>query len=113
MKIEYTIKGITLNEYEMYDIMKFYEAHCSAEYILENYNVTEEQAIELGYEVRRLMDKYGGDEEDAIYEAMRNLHISEIEDEDDDEDCTSSAERGDYSPSNPWDAPGMSIKDFI
>ena len=20
---------------------------------------------------------------------------------------------GDYSPSNPWDAPGMSIKDFI
>ena len=24
-----------------------------------------------------------------------------------------SAENGDYSPSNPWDAPGMSIKDFI
>lgn len=26
---------------------------------------------------------------------------------------TPSAENGDYSPSNPWDAPGMSIKDFI
>lgn len=26
--------------------------------------------------------------------------------------CPSST-NGDYSPSNPWDAPGMSIKDFI
>lgn len=26
---------------------------------------------------------------------------------------TPSASRGDYSPSNPWDAPGMSISDFI
>ena len=24
-----------------------------------------------------------------------------------------SSTNGDYSPSNPWDAPGMSIKDFI
>lgn len=24
-----------------------------------------------------------------------------------------SAENGDYSPSNPWDAPGMKISDFI
>ncbi len=24
-----------------------------------------------------------------------------------------SATNGDYSPSNPWDAPGMSVKDFI
>ena len=29
------------------------------------------------------------------------------------EEYTPSATRGDYSPSNPWDAPGMSIKDFI
>lgn len=33
-------------------------------------------------------------------------------DEDDDE-YVPSAENGDYSPSNPWDAPGMSISDFI
>ena len=31
---------------------------------------------------------------------------------DEDEYCPSST-NGDYSPSNPWDAPGMSIKDFI
>ena len=31
----------------------------------------------------------------------------------DDEDYIPSAENGDYSPSHPWDAPGMSISDFI
>ena len=30
----------------------------------------------------------------------------------DDEYCPS-ATAGDYSPSNPWDAPGMSVRDFI
>lgn len=31
----------------------------------------------------------------------------------DDEEYIPSAESGDYSPSNPWNAPGMSISDFI
>ena len=31
----------------------------------------------------------------------------------DNEKYVPSAENGDYSPSNPWDAPGMSIRDFI
>ena len=31
----------------------------------------------------------------------------------DDEEYIPSSTNGDYSPSNPWDAPGMSIKDFI
>lgn len=30
-----------------------------------------------------------------------------------DEKYTPSAENGDYSPSNPWDAPGMRMSDFI
>lgn len=30
-----------------------------------------------------------------------------------DGDYAPSAENGDYSPSNPWDAPGMKISDFI
>jgi hypothetical protein len=29
------------------------------------------------------------------------------------EEYTPSSTNRDYSPSNPWDAPGMSIKDFI
>lgn len=32
---------------------------------------------------------------------------------DDEEHYTPSATRGDYSPSCPWNAPGMSISDFI
>lgn len=30
-----------------------------------------------------------------------------------DDEYTPSATAGDYSPSNPWDAPGMSVRDFI
>ena len=33
--------------------------------------------------------------------------------DEDEEEYVPSAENGDYSPSNPWDAPGMSIHDFI
>lgn len=33
--------------------------------------------------------------------------------DEDEEEYVPSAENGDYSPSNPWDAPGMSINDFI
>lgn len=29
------------------------------------------------------------------------------------EEYVPSSENGDYGPSNPWDAPGMSVKDFI
>ena len=36
-----------------------------------------------------------------------------IETESDDDEYIPSAENGDYSPSCPWNAPGMSIKDFI
>ncbi len=38
---------------------------------------------------------------------------SKITIEEDDNDYIPSAERGDYSPSTPWLAPGMSEKDFI
>ncbi len=30
-----------------------------------------------------------------------------------DDEYVPSATRGDYSPSNPWDAPGMSVSDFL
>lgn len=46
--------------------------------------------------------------DEAIEEVSANLDdvINDIK-------YTPSASNGDYSPSNPWDAPGMSIKDFI
>ena len=37
----------------------------------------------------------------------------EWEEDWDGEDYVPSSTNGDYSPSNPWDAPGLSIKDFI
>jgi hypothetical protein len=39
--------------------------------------------------------------------------IEEMYEQERDNKYTPSAENGDYSPSNPWDAPGMSMKDFI
>ena len=44
---------------------------------------------------------------------LTDSKINIEEDTDWDEDYIPSATRGDYSPSNPWDAPGMSIKDFL
>ena len=38
---------------------------------------------------------------------------TELDEEDGDEHYAPSSTYGDYSPSNPWDAPGMSIHDFI
>ena len=75
MKIEYQIKGIVLNACEMHDIKNVYEALCTAEFILEVYKVSEEQAMELGYETRRLMDRYGGDEEETIPTAFAKLGL--------------------------------------
>ena len=68
-------------------------------------------------------------EYDGIIEGNKLVYIADTFDyldesyNDDDEDdepwpyeedeYTPSSTRGDYSPSNPWDAPGMKISDFI
>lgn len=48
---------------------------------------------------------------DAIYSEHCRVYCGLGVDED--EEYTPSSENGDYSPSNPWDAPGMRISDFI
>lgn len=75
MKFAYEIKGVVLNEYDMIEIKDYYEAHCTAEYLLENYDLTEDEAVSLGYEVRRLMFKYDYDELTAIDEVLRKEGI--------------------------------------
>lgn len=42
----------------------------------------------------------------------QRLYAEDYEDYDE-ESYSPSSTNGDYSPSNPWDAPGMSIRDFI
>lgn len=37
----------------------------------------------------------------------------DFEDDEEDDEYIPSAENSDYSPSNPWDAPGMKMSDFI
>lgn len=55
------------------------------------------------------------DEEDEDYEKWYAEKMEEeiFPEDDEDEDYVPSATNGDYSPSNPWDAPGMNIWDFI
>lgn len=48
---------------------------------------------------------------DAMYSEDCRVHCGLGVDED--EEYTPSSTYGDYSPSNPWDAPGMSARDFI
>ena len=105
MKIQYEIKGITLDVGDLIRVHNYYEAACTAEYLMDNYGIDDEsEAMQLGYDVRHEMDKYDYDEETAIDVVMRREYGR---------DYISSSTNGDYSPSNPWDAPGMSVSDFI
>ena len=105
MKFQYEIKGITLDVNDLIRVHNYYEAACTAEYLMDNYGITDDsEAMQLGYDVRHEMDKYGYDEETAIDVVMRRECGR---------DYISSCTNGDYSPSNPWDAPGMSVRDFM
>lgn len=69
---EYEIKGITLDMTDMMLIHKYYEAACTAEYLVERHNISEADAFQLGCDVRRYMDKYDYTEEEAINEVMKS-----------------------------------------
>lgn len=73
MKIEYEIKGVTLDENDLIKINEYYTAACTAEYLLDNFNQvkTEKQAMKLGFEVRRKMRKYDFTEEKAIKAVLK------------------------------------------
>ena len=68
-------------------------------------------------EVYRLLkawvDEYFSDEDAEDSVAFFENKIEEIYTQEIDNEYIPSAENGDYSPSNPWDAPGMKLSDFI
>ena len=66
----FEIKGITLDMCDMQQVHDNYEIYCTAEYLMENYPFDEKQALKYATEVRRRMDKYGFDEEEAIDEVL-------------------------------------------
>ena len=49
------------------------------------------------------------------YQVERIVSLAEtaLNEKDDDGHYTPSSTYGDYNPSNPWDAPGMGVHDFI
>lgn len=62
---------VCLTMIDMCDIKMFYDAACTAEYLIDTGRVLDkDEALNLGYEVRRQMDKYGYDEEFAIKEVF-------------------------------------------
>ena len=75
MKIEYTIRGITLSEQELTQIHSYYEAACTAEYLMDNFECVdnEQLAMSLAYKVRERMSKYHQSEEDAAFDVVQAL----------------------------------------
>ena len=72
-----TVNGTELSIADMGEITKYYQACCIAEYIEDNYVVTTVEAIDIGYEVKRLQDKYGWNEETAIDTVVRKYALEE------------------------------------
>ena len=68
----FEIKGVTLDMCEMHTIHKQYEIFSTAEYLIENYGLSEETALKMAVDIRKRMDKYGLDEETAIDEILDN-----------------------------------------
>ena len=70
---------IELDEMEMHTIHKYYEIQCTADYVRENHEELSEEVIQkIATEVRRQMDKYGFDENEAIIEVMTEMGIETI-----------------------------------
>lgn len=75
MEIKYEIKGITLDVGDLIEIHRYYEAACTAEFVMENYEVSDEvQALQIGYDVRRLMNQYDYTELEAIDKIMKEIN---------------------------------------
>ena len=88
MKFQYTLKdGTTIEDsWEMIEIGNYYEAACTGEYIQNEYvpSLSDEEALAIGYEVRRRMNKanwYDGEaEETYIREVLEEEGLLEEND---------------------------------
>jgi len=83
----------------------------------------QEEMMKRSEYLKTALDAYhSGRVNQEVYDAMiMNADVFCDDDDDDDDDDGDSDDSDyirsctarDYSPSNPWDAPGMSISDFI
>lgn len=81
---------VELDDVDMYNVHKYYEAQLTAEYLKENHEDWSENKVEvIAWETRRLMFEYDYDEDEAIsyaidwyeetYEAAEEVMESEDE----------------------------------
>ena len=88
------------------------------------YDISKRKQFSTVGELKQLLENYSDNTQIVVTgDDYCWFHIEEDEsviclDVEDLEECyeeeyVPSSENGDYSPSNPWDAPGMSVKDFI
>ena len=75
MEFRYEIKGVTLDEFDMQRIKEYYTAHCIAEYLMEKYALSEEDAVSCGYQVYDLMLYDNYTEEEAINEVLEEENL--------------------------------------
>lgn len=70
-----------MKTHELIPCIEYYEACCTAEYILENCEpkMSEEKALEIGYEVRRRMRKADRCDGDAEVEFINEVLLEEAE----------------------------------
>ena len=73
---ECSINGVKLEIRDLVSLHEFYEASCTAEFLRDNYGFKEEEALELGYDVRQLMDDYDLSEIDAIDEVFEKRGLN-------------------------------------
>lgn len=74
-EMKYEIKGITLNVFDIQKIHEYYEAYCTAEYLVDNYKIKESKALRLGYAIRALMQHKDICEEEAIMQTLKEHKI--------------------------------------
>lgn len=61
------VNGVYLTDGELCRLHHFYEASCTADYLMETYHIVDgEEALKLGCEVRELMYEEDISEEEAI-----------------------------------------------
>lgn len=98
-----------------YYLMRTNERHISWARMSEIATVLKDGLIEddEGEAYRYMADVAEMSDTEAEYFGLNMKHYRAATDEDADDHIAPSSTGGDYGPSNPWDAPGMSASDFI
>lgn len=65
--------GTEIDEYQMMCIKNYYEEQLTMEFIIDNYDIPEEKAKMLAFEVREYMDDEECTETEAIEHIVNNL----------------------------------------